>query len=90
MPQIQGKLFRGRNMMPQIQGTPLHTMQNYAPDSGQTFPRSEYDASDSGHAIAYRAKLCPRFQAGYSDLGMMCLDFGAAYTQVGMLVLTFM
>ena len=51
MSEIQDTPYPGWNIMPQIQGRSLHTMQNYAPNSRQTFPRSEYHVQDSGHAI---------------------------------------
>ena len=70
MPQIQGRLSRGRNILPQIQGIFMHGGQNHAPDTGQTYARG--------------VETCPRFRADFSGVGMTCPSFRADFSGVGM------
>jgi len=54
----------------------MHGGQKHASDSGQTFPRSEYLAPDSGDIYAQGVEMCLRFRADFHEVGIPCPRFG--------------
>ena len=83
LPQIWGKIFRCRNYLPWIWGMFMHRGWKSAPNLRQVFPMSELFALDLGHVYAQGVEICPKSEARFSEIGIICLESETRLCTVG-------
>ena len=61
----------------------MHGGGKYALNLREDFPRSELSALNLGHVYARWGEICPKSEARFSEVGIICLESGARLCTVG-------